>query len=305
MSKKIKMSVPMFTFEECFERFLLNRRAKGLSDKSLSTYAGHFKAICKYYLPADTEIDLLKNSDLDEMVSKMRNSGRLSTNSINSYTRTLKTFFTWCNEENITNVNIKIYKTEETVKDTYTDAELRRLLKKPDMRKCSFAEYRTWVMINLLLNSGMRAATLRNILIKDLLLDRRIIVYRHNKNKTIQTCPLCSEMIVILKEYLKVRGGNENDYLFPCEGDTGFTENGLRLAIVRYNKRRGVQKTSIHLFRHTFAERFLKNGGSPFELQKILGHSTLEMTKHYCRIYDFDLVKNFDNVSPLANLSKK
>ena len=163
MSKKIKMSVPMFTFEECFERFLLNRRAKGLSDKSLSTYAGHFKAICKYYLPADTEIDLLKNSDLDEMVSKMRNSGRLSTNSINSYTRTLKTFFTWCNEENITNVNIKIYKTEETVKDTYTDAELRRLLKKPDMRKCSFAEYRTWVMINLLLNSGMRAATLRNI----------------------------------------------------------------------------------------------------------------------------------------------
>ena len=245
------MSVPMFTFEECFERFLLNRRAKGLSDKSLSTYAGHFKAICKYYLPADTEIDLLKNSDLDEMVSKMRNSGRLSTNSINSYTRTLKTFFTWCNEENITNVNIKIYKTEETVKDTYTDAELRRLLKKPDMRKCSFAEYRTWVMINLLLNSGMRAATLRNILIKDLLLDRRIIVYRHNKNKTIQTCPLCSEMIVILKEYLKVRRGSENDYLFPCEGDTGFTENGLRLAIVRYNKRRGVQKTSIHLFRHT------------------------------------------------------
>ena len=151
----------------------------------------------------------------------------------------------------------------------------------------------------------MRAATLRNILIKDLLLDRRIIVYRHNKNKTIQTCPLCSEMIVILKEYLKVRRGSENDYLFPCEGDTGFTENGLRLAIVRYNKRRGVQKTSIHLFRHTFAERFLKSGGSPFELQKILGHSTLEMTKHYCRIYDFDLVKNFDNVSPLANFSKK
>ena len=121
------------------------------------------------------------------------------------------------------------------------------------MRKCSFAEYRTWVMINLLLNSGMRAATLRNILIKDLLLDRRIIVYRHNKNKTIQTCPLCSEMIVILKEYLKVRGGSENDYLFPCEGDTGFTENGLRLAIVRYNKRRGVQKTSIHLFQCHFA----------------------------------------------------
>nr|MBQ8253020.1 tyrosine-type recombinase/integrase [Lachnospiraceae bacterium] len=67
--------------------------------------------------------------------------------------------------------------------------------------------------------------------------------------------------------------------------------------------RRGVQKTSIHLFRHTFARKYLIDcGGDAFTLQKLLGHSTLAMTKHYCTIFDADLTKNYDNFSPLAQM---
>ena len=79
--------------------------------------------------------------------------------------------------------------------------------------------------------------------------------------------------------------------------------DGLRQSIARYNMRRGVQKTSIHLFRHTFARKYLIDcGGDAFTLQKLLGHSTLAMTKHYCAIYDADLTKNYDNFSPLAQM---
>jgi retron-type reverse transcriptase len=28
------------------------------------------------------------------------------------------------------------------------------------------------------------------------------------------------------------------------------------------------------------------------------------MTKHYCKIYDSDIAKSFDNISPLAQLQK-
>ena len=67
--------------------------------------------------------------------------------------------------------------------------------------------------------------------------------------------------------------------------------------------RRSVQKTSIHLFRHTFARKYLIDcGGDAFTLQKLLGHSTLAITKHYCAIYDADLTKNYDNFSPLAQM---
>lgn len=49
-------------------------------------------------------------------------------------------------------------------------------------------------------------------------------------------------------------------------------------------------------------QTYLMNGGNAFNLQKLLGHSTLDMTKHYCRIYDAEIAKDYDKFSPLATL---
>ena len=74
------------------------------------------------------------------MILRMREEG-LSDSSINSYTRTLKVFFSWCNEQGYTKTNLKIYKASETAKETYSDDELMTLLKKPEA-DCKFCEYR-------------------------------------------------------------------------------------------------------------------------------------------------------------------
>lgn len=297
---RIKMKNLSPSIEDCFDSFINSRKAKGLSEKTIQTYHYHFAAISKY-LDTAVSIDTLKKADLEKMIAAMRDGG-LSANSINSYTRTLKSFFSWCNTEGYTEVNITLYKAEETVKNTYTDAELKRLLKRPNMRTCGFTEYRNWVIVNLLLNSGCRAATVRNIQIQDVNLSAATITYRHTKNGSIQIVPLCSNMVSVLREYMRIRDGGSAEYLFPNENGQQLTESGLRQAIEKYNLSRGVEKTSIHLFRHSYAERYLKNGGNAFNLQKILGHSTLAMTKHYCKIYDADLVKGYDNFSPLATL---
>jgi len=34
---------------------------------------------------------------------------------------------------------------------------------------------------------------------------------------------------------------------------------------------------------------YLRNGGDPFTLQKKLGHSSLQMTRHYCNLIDSDV----------------
>ena len=284
----IKMKQVSQTVEEAFDDFLNSKRANGLQEKTLLTYEQHFHAISKE-LNSTQYLEDLSKREIEEAINRLR--ARLSSNSVRSYTATLKSFLSWCAAEGLTEVSIKLYKAEETVKDTYSNT-----------RSCSFAEYRNWVIINLLLNSGSRASTIRNILIKDVDLENQTISYRHTKNKSIQIVPLCCEMRKILKEYMRVRDGLGNDYLFPNQDGGKMTENGLNEAIRKYNRARGVEKTSIHLFRHSFAERYLKQGGNPFDLQKILGHSTLAMTKHYCRVYDKELVKNYDKYSPLQNL---
>ena len=137
-------------------------------------------------------------------------------------------------------------------------------------------------------------------------MENRLLFARHVKNNRPQPLPLCSDMVAILQEYLTYREGKAHEPLFPSDADQPMTENGLRCSIANYNRKRGVEKTSIHLFRHIFARKYLVDcGGNAFTLQKLLGHSTLDMTKHYCAIYDVDLIKDFDEFSPLSQLSTK
>lgn len=298
--KKIQMKTSTTT-AEIFEDFIISRKSKGLSDKTLTTYNHHFKAI-SHHLDCNIPIEDLSKSELENMISSMREAG-LAPNTISSYVRTMKAFLSWCNNEEITNLKIQSYKSEETIKENYTDKELEKLLKKPNMRKCAFSEYRTWVVINLLINNGCRAATIRNIKNKDVDLENLVIYLRHTKSKKSQVIPLCTELCGILKEYMRIRGGSDDDYLFPTENGEQLKEHGLRSSIARYNNRRGVEKTSIHAFRHTFARKYLVDcGGNAFTLQRLLGHSTLDMTKHYCAIFDADIAKNYDRFSPLSQI---
>lgn len=290
------------TIAETFEAFLLSKRAKGRNEKTLETYAYHFRAIGKY-LDTSADIASLTETKLEEMVADMRKGKALTDNSISSYVRTLKSFLSWCNGKDITTLNISLYKAPETVKDTYTITELKKLLKKPNMRSCGFTEYRNWVIVNLLLNSGCRAKTIRCMLVKDVDLSSKRIYCRHTKNGHIQYIELCDVIVPVLREYLRHRDGSADDVLFPNENGKPLTESGLRQAIESYNLSRSVEKTSIHLYRHSFAENYLRNGGNALHLQNILGHSTLAMTKHYCRIVGADIGKSLNQYSPLANLA--
>ncbi len=60
-----------------------------------------------------------------------------------------------------------------------------------------------------------------------------------------------------------------------------------------------------HLLRHTFAARYLENGGDIYSLQHILGHTSLEMVKKYVHLTDRKMAVYFPQYSPLDNLLKR
>lgn len=303
MARKITLNGQFHKpIEEVFDDFVVSQTAQGLSEITLATYRHHLRSISNH-LDVQKPLEALTRKDLEGMVVSMRVAG-LAHNSISSYCRVLRTFLNWCRRGGMNVPELPNIKDKETVKEAYTDEELLALLKRPK-KNCSFCEYRNWVIVNFLMNSGCRSATIRNIQNRDVDLDTRQIILRHNKNGKIQTVPLCSQMVSILREYMPMRGGKPDDYLFCDQYGGMLSMNGLRLAVARHNQSRGVEKTSVHLYRHTFARKYLVDcGGDAFMLQKLLGHSTLKMTKHYCAIYDADIAKNFDRFSPLAQLKQ-
>ncbi len=302
MKKAIKMnSFVDKSVEEVFAEFIVSQEAKNLTETTLQTYRAHIHSISKH-LDIHKSMDRLTKADLEAMVVSMRRAG-LAHNSISSYCRVFRTFLNWCAEAGINSPPMPVIKDKETLKETYTDAELEALLKRPK-KNTSFCDYRNWVIVCFLMNSGCRASSIRNIQNQDVDLEKRQITLRHNKNGKIQVVPLCSLMVTILREYMAIRKGKPADYVFCNQYGEMLSMNALRLAVARHNKSRGVEKTSTHLFRHTFARKYLVDcGGDAFSLQHILGHSTLKMTKHYCSIYDADIAKNFDRFSPLAHIS--
>ena len=300
--KKIRINGNNPSVSEVFSFFITSQAAKGVSDKTLANYQSHFKSFSQH-LDSSVPMSSLKIETIEQMVVSMRKSG-LAHNSISSYLRVFRTFINWCRRRGYSHLTMPNYKDEETVQDTYTDEELRRLLVKPK-REAGFCEYRNWVIINFLLNCGCRSGTLREIRTSDVDLESRQVVYRHTKNRHLQNMPLCSLMIAILKEYMVIRGGAPSDFLFCDIYGNQLSESALKTAIHRYNKKRGVEKTSVHAFRHTFSRKFLIDcHGDAFTLQRLLGHTTLTMTKHYCNIYDSDIVGQFDTLSPLNQIAK-
>ena len=80
------------------------------------------------------------------------------------------------------------------------------------------------------------------------------------------------------------------------------TVNAIKLIFGRLAKRSGVSRLHIHLLRHTFATRFLLNGGDAFTLQQILGHTSLEMTRRYIDMVAIERAVKSKRISPMDRI---
>ena len=226
---------------------------------------------------------------------------KISNQTLNSYLRAIRAFVNYCIEEDYMKYfKITMYPKTSIPKKPYTEEEQALLLKKPDMNKCTFADYRNWVIVCHFLASGNRSRTVRYIRIKHVELDRKRIVLDTTKNNEVLYMPISDIYYPIIREYLKIRKGEPEDFLFCNQHGEQLTEGGLRKNMYNYNKGRGVETTSLHRFRNTFAETWIMNDGNPKKLQYALGHKTASMVDEYVSIYGRELSKEFNDYAPLS-----
>lgn len=221
--------------------------------------------------------------------------------SIRVQVKAVKAFVNFCIDRGyMSSIKIPIPNPVETIKDTYSNDDLKRLLIKPTRN--SFNQWKSWAISNFLLGTGCRVRTAINIKIKDLDFENQLISFTQTKNKKPQIVPMSSKLQSSLIEYLSLWDHTEDDYLFPNHVGQQMTADAFKRNVQRYNNGRGVMITSSHAYRHTFAKRWILNGGDVFRLQKILGHSTMDMVRKYVNMYGSDLQNDFDTFNPLDNM---
>jgi integrase/recombinase XerD len=57
------------------------------------------------------------------------------------------------------------------------------------------------------------------------------------------------------------------------------------------------------MFRHTGALFYILNGGDPFSLQKILGHTDRSMVRKYIQMNNTDVKKQHNEFSPISTIT--
>ena len=298
--KKIKMARgTRLTFEEGCEKYLEYCRQRNLRQGTINHYKQSYTQFYKYFDPQ------MPIEDIDEQIYKdyvLHLKSTLDNDvSINSYLRDLITtihFFMY--EGYLPHFKMQAIKVDKSHIETYNDTELQLLLKKPNVKKCSFTEYQCWVMTNFFFSTGVRQRSLMHIQIKDIDFDNNAVYVNVTKNRKPLIVPLNRTMVNILSEYLKYRQHKSNDdFLFCNVFGQQLTKSTCYHMLYEYNKRRGVQTTGIHRYRHTFAKQWILNGGNVVSLSKLLGHSSLEITQNYIHLLVSDIAEQVDEFNVL------
>lgn len=144
----------------------------------------------------------------------------------------------------------------------------------------------------VLFDTGLRASELCDLCARDYQQDNGRLHIRHGKGDKERYVYLGDNAQRALWRYVLERPRlKPNDPLFATRTSRPLDRNNLRHLLAKIGGNAGVPNVHPHRFRHTFAIQFLRNGGNIFELQRILGHESLDTVKLYLTLAEVDIEK--------------
>ena len=304
--KKLKMvSGGSITLEEGCNKYLDNCRARNLREGTINHYRQTYVQFKKFF-----DMQMLV-SDIDESVYQryvvfLRETLQNDV-SINAYLRDFITTMHFLMREGyLEPFRMQAIKVDKSGVETYSDEELFALLKKPNIKKCSFTEYQCWVMTNFLFSTAVRQRSLMHIRVKDIDFDNCMVHIKVTKNRKNLLVPFNKTLANILQEFLKYRQNKyDEDFLFCNIFGQQLVKSTCYHMLYNYNKNRGVETTGIHRYRHTFAKQWILNGGNVVSLSKLLGHSSLQITQNYINLLVSDVSKEVTTINLLDKFSER
>lgn len=298
--------VTSVSFKDAFKLFIEDCEVKNLRSHTIRYYTNELRAFYKtlreYQLT--TDITEFSKSDLKEYIKIQKDASHKIT-SINTRLRAIRAFFNFLVREGYIEkeynpvANLKLLRDREKVVQTYTNSEIKELFKVPN--QSTFTGMRDLTIMMLFLETGARANELINIKVSDIDFSNNRILLTNTKGYKQRFVPIQKNMQKQLQKYLNLRGQLHHDYLWINIDNEPLAKHTLMINVSNYGKEIGIRAT-CHKFRHTFGRIAAENGASIFEIQAILGHSSLEMVKHYVNLFSNDVIKKHESFSPIEKL---
>ena len=307
--------------------FLFTLKADGYSPATVDLYRIMLNTLAGFL--QDQEVSEIAPNDLTRYFTYLRgdytprrqggNDAPLSGSTLQNHWKTIRRFFRWAEEEfglkSRPDARLKLPPnnpraimplSEEEVKALVDGAQYSRQAETNNRHafrmKRQTAE-RDTALIVLLLDTGISSGEIGRLNIKDVDLESGeifVVPYGSSQRKTkSHVIPLGKATRRVLSRYLTTRPeACQEEPLFLTTSRRRMNASAIRLLLKDMGDKAGVRNCHPHRLRHTFAVEYLRNDGDIFTLQMILGHSSLDMVRHYLQLVKADAKNAHRRASP-------
>lgn len=233
----------------------------------------------------------------------------LSAISINSYLRATRAAFNrWVAEgflENTPFDKVRVPKAPKKVIPTFSQEQIEALLSAIDIT--TFTGFRDHLLILLYLDTACRLTEITNLRIRDVNPKERCLKVL-GKGQKERIVPIGVTTQKLLWKYLNLYRSEPAmprfDHVFLTRDGHPFTKNRVEAIFKNYGRKAGITgvRCSPHTCRHTACVLWIRNGGDIFSLQKITGHSSLEVLQGYVNLAQGDIAAAHQRYSAVDNL---
>lgn len=312
-----------FTIQKAIDGFLLTKEAEGRSPKTISWYR-HFLLTFKDWLARTTSktmLDEVKAEHIREFLKYLRephviNEGHrfkkpktdsLSPRTVLGAFATFSGFFNWSCAEGLISqnptANMKRPKLPKRISPVFSQEEMQALLKACDEMENEATAARSRAILLVLLDTGIRLGELLDLRTDRLnITDSSALVSgKGAKDRQIYFGAQAKKVLWRYISLFRPTPMGITTQVFLNHDGMPMKPRMVAEFIHKIARKAGVTNAHPHRFRHTAAVQFLRNGGNVFALQKMLGHSTLDMVRYYVELSQEDVRKVHKTASPADN----
>ena len=212
-----------------------------------------------------------------------------SSHTVNNRVRALRAFFAWLHRREYAECNrlekLRPPKVRQKEIEILTDDEIERIFSclDPDTELGS----RNTAIFSLMLDTGLRLSEAVTLRYADVHLEDQYVkvLGKGDKERIVAFGANCRRSLADYERLYRTKTPERKaDVFFLCMNGCPMTSDALRSLTTRLSRSAGVSRLHPHLLRHTYATRFLLNGGDVFLLKQNLGHTTLAMVEKYVHI---------------------
>lgn len=268
-------------FAELLQRFERNISILGRSPRTFDNYSRHVAAIALHFQCLPTELDPEQVKDYLYALQQ-----RSKTPSQTYFKHTVYGLRFLLKTEGLpyAHLHLPAIQKEKKLPVILSREELWQMLQSASLLKHK-------ILIGLLYGCGLRCMEVRNLRLRDLDFDRKLVHIVQSKGNKDRYIPLSEHLVRGIRKYIAAE--HPADWLFNGQPngrgggdfDSRYSQRGVQWVIKTVSKQAGIIKeVHTHMLRHSYATHLLEDGVNIITVQKLLGHANIENTMVYLHV---------------------